>query len=68
MRPMSDPERRERLRNVATRVGIAVSAFTVFTAGWIAVKSDDWRTVTVVTILALVAGVIASGLSARRSR
>jgi hypothetical protein len=28
-------------------------------------KSDDWRTVTVVTILAAVAGVIAAGLSAR---
>jgi predicted transcriptional regulator len=65
---MSDPERRERIRNVATRVGIVASAFTVFTAGWIAMKSNDWRTVTVVTILALAAGVIASGLSARRRR
>jgi hypothetical protein len=62
---MSDPVRRERIRRVATKIGVAVSAFTVFTAGWIAMKSNDWRTVTVVTILAGVAGVIAAGLSAR---
>lgn len=62
---MTDPARREKFRRIATKVGVAVSAFTVFTSGWIAMKSDDWRTVTVVTILAGVAGVVAAGLSAR---
>jgi hypothetical protein len=36
----------------------------VFTAGWIAMKSDDWRIVTVVSLLALAAGLVASRLSA----
>jgi hypothetical protein len=36
----------------------------VFTAGWVAMKSDDWTTIVVVSILALVAGLIASRLSA----
>jgi hypothetical protein len=29
-------------------------------------KSDDWRTIVLVSILALVAGVVAAGLSKRR--
>jgi hypothetical protein len=62
---VTDPARREKVRRIATRIGLGVSAFTVFTSGWIAMRSDDWRTVTVVTILAAVAGVIAAGLSAR---
>jgi len=52
---------------MASRIGVVVSAFTVFTAGWIAMKSDDWRTITAVSVLALLAGLIASGLS-KRSR
>ena len=52
---------------MASRIGVGVSAFTVFTAGWIAMKSDDWRTITAVSVLALLAGLIASGLS-KRSR
>jgi len=65
MRPMSDPARRERIGRIAARLGVAVSAFTVFTAGWIAMRSDDWRIIATVSLLALVAGVIASGLSKR---
>jgi len=65
MTAMSDPARRDRIRRTASRIGVGVAAFTVFTSGWIAMKSDDWRTITVVSILALVAGVIASSLSKR---
>jgi uncharacterized membrane protein len=65
MAAMSDPARRDRIRRVASRIGLAVSAITVLIAGWIAVKSGDSRTVTVVSILAGAAGVIAAGLSAR---
>ena len=61
---MTDPARRERIRRIASKVGVGVSAFFVFTAGWIAMKSDDWKTITVVSVLALVAGVVASKLSA----
>jgi hypothetical protein len=67
MATMSDPARRDRIRHMASRIGVVVSAFTVFTAGWIAMKSDDWRTITAVSVLALLAGLIASGLS-KRSR
>jgi hypothetical protein len=62
---MIDPARRDRIRRIASRIGVGVSAFTVFTAGWIAMKSDDWRTITAVSVLALAAGLIASGLSKR---
>jgi apolipoprotein N-acyltransferase len=60
---MSDPARPQGFRRIAAKVGVAVSAFTVFTAGWIAMRSDDWRTIGLVSALALVAGVIAAGLS-----
>lgn len=61
---MTDPARREKLRRIASKVGVGVSAFCVFTAGWIAMKSDDWKTITLVSVLALVAGLVASKLSA----
>lgn len=61
---MTDPGRRERIRRIASKVGVGLSAFCVFTAGWIAMKSDDWKTIAVVSGLALVAGLVASKLSA----
>jgi hypothetical protein len=64
---MTEPARRDRIRRIASRIGVGVSAFTVFTAGWVAMKSDDWFTITAVSVLALAAGLIASGLS-KRSR
>ena len=60
---MSDPDRREKIRRIASKVGVGLSAFCVFTAGWIAMKSDDWKTIGVVSVLALVAGLVASRLS-----
>jgi hypothetical protein len=61
---VTDPDRRERIRRIASKIGVGVSAFCVFTAGWVAMKSDDWTTIVVVSILALVAGLVASRLSA----
>ncbi len=61
---MTDPARRERVRRIASKVGVGVSAFCVFTAGWIAMKSDDWKIIAVVSVLALVAGLVASKLAA----
>ncbi len=68
MAPMSDPSRGQRFRDLATRAGIVVSAFTVFTAGWVAMRSDDWRIIAAVTVLALVAGLLAANLTARQRR
>jgi hypothetical protein len=64
---MNEPVRQDKIRRVASKIGVVVSSFAVFTAGWIAMKSDDWRTIVLVSILALVAGLIAAGLS-KRSR
>jgi hypothetical protein len=52
-------------RGLAAKVGVGVSAFAVFTAGWIAVKSDDWRVIVGVSVLALAASLVASNLSRR---
>lgn len=51
---------------VLARIGVIVASFAVFTAGWVAMKSDDWRVMVGVSALALVAGMIAAGLSRRR--
>lgn len=61
---MTDAGGQEKFRRIASKVGVGVSAFCVFTAGWVAMKSDDWKTIVVVSVLALVAGVVASKLSA----
>ncbi len=54
-----------KLQRIAARVGVGVAAFTVFTAGWVAMRSEDWRVIVAVSVLALVAGLVASGLSRR---
>lgn len=61
---MTGPADKEKVRRIASKIGVGVSAFCVFTAGWVAMKSDDWKTIVVVSVLALVAGVVASKLSA----
>ena len=61
---MTDPGDKDKVRRIASKIGVGVSAFCVFTAGWVAMKSDDWKTIVVVSVLALVAGVVASKLSA----
>jgi hypothetical protein len=63
---VSDPGGREPPRSFAAKAGVVVSAFCVFTAGWIAMKSDDWRVIGSVSVLALVAGLVASRLSVDR--
>ncbi|MEI7704393.1 MAG: hypothetical protein WCK73_07320 [Deltaproteobacteria bacterium] len=54
-----------KLSGTAAKVGVAVSAFTVFTAGWVAMRSEDWRVIIAVSLLALAAGIVASSLSRR---
>lgn len=49
------------------RLGTGVAAFLVFLCGWFAMKSDDWRVIVGLTLLAGVSGVVASGFS-RRAR
>jgi hypothetical protein len=59
--------RRERLARAASRVGLVASALAVFTSGWLAMSTDDWRKVTVITLLGGVAGLVAAWF-ARRAR
>ena len=62
---MTEPGRGGGFGRVASKVGVGVSAFAVFTAGWVAMKSDDWRIIVGVSLLALVASLIASRLASR---
>ncbi len=62
---MTGPQREGGFGRLASRIGVGVSAFAVFTAGWVAMKSDDWRIIVGVSLLALVASLIASRLAAR---
>jgi hypothetical protein len=64
---VSDPDGGGALQRVAAKAGVAVAAFAVFAAGWVAMRSEDWRVIGGVSVLALVAGIVASGLS-RRAR
>jgi len=49
------------------KLGLGASAFLVFVCGWFAMKSEDWRVTVGLTLLAGVAGVLASSFS-RRAR
>ena len=49
------------------RAGVALSALAVFTCGWLAMRTDDWRRVVGFSVLALAAGALASAFS-RRAR
>ena len=62
---MSEPGRGGGFGRVAAKIGVGVSAFAVFTAGWVAMKAEDWRIIVGVSLLALLASLIASRLAAR---
>jgi len=45
------------------KAGVALSAFAIFTCGWLAMRTDDWRQVVLFSVLALGAGASASAFS-----
>ena len=49
------------------KAGVALSALGIFTCGWLAMRTDDWRQVVFFSVLALGAGAAASAFS-RRAR
>ena len=61
-------EGRKRLVRLAARAGVVASALAVFAAGWVAVRSTDWREVVAVTVLAGIAGLLAQAFSRRARR
>lgn len=62
---MTAPRQGSKMQRVAAKAGVAVSAFAVFTAGWVAMKSEDWRVIVGVSVLALLASLAASSLTRR---
>jgi len=62
----SDPGSSERPSGrVAAKAGFLASAFAVFTCGWLAMRSDDWKQMVLFSVLALGAAALASAFSHR---
>jgi hypothetical protein len=55
--PPSGPSR------AVAKLGMALSALGVFTCGWLAMRTDDWRMMAVYTVLALAAAMVGSTFS-----
>jgi hypothetical protein len=56
-----------RLQKLVARVGLVASALAVFTSGWLAARSSDWKRIVLFTLLAGVAAFLAQTFS-RRAR
>jgi hypothetical protein len=65
MAVMEQPVRSPTARLFA-QIGMYGSALGVFTCGWLAMKSDDWRVIVGLTVLAGLAGVAAQAFGKRR--
>lgn len=52
---------------LAAQAGMAVAALGVFTCGWLAMRTDDWRKMVLFTALAMGAALVGSAFS-RRAR
>jgi len=55
------------LNRSLAQLGVAASALAIFTCGWLAMRTDDWRQIVFFSVLALGAGAVASAFS-RRAR
>jgi NADH:ubiquinone oxidoreductase subunit 4 (subunit M) len=55
------------LTRTMAKLGMALGAFGVFTCGWLAMRTDDWRKMLAYTLLAMGAAMAASAFS-RRAR
>jgi NADH:ubiquinone oxidoreductase subunit 4 (subunit M) len=55
------------LPRTMAKLGMGLAAFAVFTCGWLAMRTDDWRKMAAYTLLALGAAMAASAFS-RRAR
>jgi hypothetical protein len=54
-------------RRIAAKAGFVASAFAVFTCGWLAMSTDDWKRMVLFSALALGGAALASAFS-RASR
>jgi hypothetical protein len=61
--PPLEPPEENLFRVLAARAGFVGSALAVFTCGWLAMQSDDWKRMVLFSALALVAAGLASAFS-----
>ena len=47
------------MNRTLAKLGVALSAFGIFTCGWLAMSTDDWRRIVLYSLLALGAGAAA---------
>ena len=50
---------------IAAKAGFYASVFAVFTCGWLATRAQDWKRIVLFTVLAGVAGLLASAFRRR---
>lgn len=51
------------MNRTVAKLGVAVSALAIFTCGWLAMRTEDWRQVVLFSVMALGAGAVASAFS-----
>lgn len=63
--PHMDEKQGGKPGSALARIGMYASAFGVFACGWLAMKTDDWRVIVGLTVMAAVAGIAASAFGKR---
>jgi hypothetical protein len=61
--PSRPPGSESPLRRLASRAGFVASALAVFTCGWLAMQTSDWRRIVLFSLLAVGAGALATAFS-----
>jgi hypothetical protein len=51
------------LNRTLAKLGVTASAFAIFTCGWLAMRTEDWRQIVLFSVLALGAGAVAAAFS-----
>ena len=51
------------MNRTLAKAGVVAAAFGVFTCGWLAMRTDDWKEMLLFSALALGAGYLASAFS-----
>jgi hypothetical protein len=66
--PQNEPGPDRGVRSLPSRAGFVLAVFAVFACGWLAMQTDDWRRIVLFTVLAGVAGVVATAFKRRSGR
>jgi hypothetical protein len=63
--PQNEASPGGRTGTLPSRVGFVLAVLAVFTCGWLAMRTDDWRRIVLFTVLAGVAAIVASAFRRR---